>query len=337
MQNVFVVLDTMGYVNALIHASEAYTKKPFVAQESRVTGQYRLEDMGGQQVSRFETIEEDVEITVPPVTKLTRPRALLIVKALVDEYVSQTVRYRTPVSPVVNIAQALRDCAIPENADMLLAEDFLTNELVDTTVIELHRMLNTHIGSEVWRQWDVFDTPSMLALIGGQDYRIADWERTHGYSEDENECLTVDISTVANYIYQQLYTHIGEASRHIPLRPMLMDAIRRRYPRVVFGQDGPCTEEILLNMGVPSYEEFFQRFVDPVMKDFDLMFLRSNIKPFMPYRAELTQTFTVRFYHSELPQNEEASYFEELRQSIVRGDWIPERERRRLEEYERNN
>ncbi len=337
MQNTFIVLDTQGFMNALIHASEYYARRPIVARECRVTGQYRQMDVGGRLATRWETSEEDVESVIPPITTLTRPRAMLVMKALIDECVSQSVRYRTPTSPIPNVAQALRDCAIPEDEDLLLAENFLSHELVDTTVIELHRMLGNHIGGQAWRQWDVFDTPSMLALIGGQDYRIAEWERQHGHSEADEDGLSVDISTVANYIHQQLARHIGEAAHHIPLRPMLMDAIRRRYPRVVFGQDGPCTEELLLGMGVPSYEEFFQRFVDPVMKDFDLMFLRSNLQPFMPYRAEMTQTFTVRFYHAELPQDEEASYFEDLRQSIVRGDWIPERDRRRLEEYERNH
>lgn len=337
MQNTFIVLDTQGLMNALIHASEDYIRRPIVAQECRVSGQYCQVDVGGRVARRWETTEEDIETVISPITKLTRPRAMLIMKALIDECISQTVRYRAPASPLAYIAQALRDCAIPEDTDLQLAEHFLSHDLVDTTVIELHRLLTTHIDNQTWRQWDVFDTPTMLALIGGQDYRIAEWERQHGQHDEDADGMSVDISTVANYIYQQLTRHIGDAARHIPLRPMLMDAIRRRYPRVVFGQDGPFTEELLLGLGVPSYEEFFQRFVDPVMKDFDLMFLRVNLKPFMPYRAEMTQTFTVRFYHAELPHDEEASYFEDLRQSIVRGDWIPERERRRLEEYERNN
>lgn len=334
-KNVFVVLDLTGPLNVLMRVSEHYAQHSHTVIDTRVIGEYQHVNVGYERVSQFKVREEDVEVTIPPITPLDRPRAMLIVRALVEEYLSQTLRYREPESATTVIAQALRDCAIPEAHDMYLAEDFLTHETIDSMLIDLHLQLGKHLNGEQWRQWEVFETSRMMALVGGQDYRIVEYHRQHGMEDRaEGEVLSVEINTVANYIHQQLCVRIGEAAKQIPLRPMLIDAITRRYPRIAFGLQ-QAAHEHAMRLGVMSYEAFFREFIDPVMKDFDLMFLRINIDPHRPYTAEITQGFTLRLYHAELPADEEARACEELRQSIERGDWIPERERRRLEAYER--
>lgn len=332
-KNTFVVLDITGLLSTIIRVSEHYAQQPHTLWDVRVTGEYQQVRVGCERVQRFKVVEEDVEITVPPITPLDRPRAMLVVWALINEFLSQSLRYREPEDPTNAIAQALRDCAIPEDHDLQLAVDFMTHESIDAMLIDLHLQLGQHVNGQQWRQWEVFETPRFMALVGGQDYRIVEYHRQHGLEDQyEGEAFAVNIQTVANYIHQQLTSIIGGASTQIPLRPMLVDAITRRYPRVDFGVQY-TTQEHAMFFGVDSYERFFQEFIDPVMKDFDLMFLRTNVNPHQCYTAEITPNFTLRFHHAEVTRDEETREYEELRQAFERGDWIPERDRRRLEEY----
>jgi hypothetical protein len=329
MEQSFIVLETTGYLNTLIEASHDCARETVTALKP-ITRQVFVD-------GKVEITYDDEEIPLEPIKPLSRPRAMKLLAALVEECVSQYVRYRMARSPLPAIAAALRDTVTPSGYDYVVAEHFLCMPEVDSMVIEMTRQIGFHVAEDTWRQWDIAATPYMIGLIGGQDYRIAEWERAHGVDPDENMKLTVDISAVVNYLHTQLTGHYGEVARKIPLRAVVMDAIHRRFPKVEFQPFEAVPFDLFASLGIESYELFYEKFIHEVMDAFGVTFLLTRIDRTIHYRAEITGNFTLVFYASERPKNEEALYFHELKQSIERGDWVPERERRRLDDYERTH
>jgi len=337
MSNQFIVLDIRTYVEALKAASKQYASAPLRMTHTR----QRLEEthalVGGYPNVVRRVIDEDHEVIVPPIDALDDQRAKLMVKALLEENMSQFLRYREFQSALPTIAQCLRDCAIPDDMDNALAEHFLGDDLVDEVNLEMQLQLSQYLQKNPWRQWELYTTPRIMALVGGQDYRIEEYHRIHGHDTQENECVTVDISTVANYVHQQLFAQLGDVACNIPLRPILIDAINQRYPEMSFSQTHPPVVAIMHELGVSGFWPFFEKVIVPVIKDLDVVFLQTKVDRHTPCQAEIADNFTLRVYYSEPDMEDDSRFYEDLRVSLERGDWVPERDRRRLEEYERTH
>ena len=334
--NSFITLDVSGYAKLLMRAVELYTHEVTMVTHACTQGHFQDIQVGpNQTVRRFVTFDEDVTYTIDPLVSLTYRRALDIITVFVDEYLSQTTRYRDPIDPLPQIASSLReDTAHPSKADIVMAERFLTDDLVDTVVVELHRMLAMYVGNETWRQWDVHTTNAMVALIGRQDYRIQEWEDINGvYDED----IVIDINTLGHYLYQKLEAlHPGSAN-HIPMALLLSDAITRRYPGVRFPYDTAQLPVFFQALNPHwSYEGFYNDIVRPLMSDFAVTCLRRFITADEEYKAEITPGLVVTFTPQPLSNNQRHAYYEDIAQSIARGDYVPERLRRELEDYQHN-
>lgn len=324
----FIVLDTASHINALIRASEYYAQPRQVMTATMVMDPVEKE-----------LVETDGEVTVEAIPKMTRARAMLILTAMYKEVLSSSLFYRSFDDQLDVVAMALRDCAVPEEIDRVVAEDYLGLDEVDNVQIEVQNSVTSYLGGKVWQQWDLIETPYLLALLGGQDYRIAQWERANGHDHrDDDMTLTVDVATVANYIKQQLILYRGETvAAQIPIAPIIADAIQRRYPLVEFSNHKTVPYEQIQTLLGTDYEHFYNTFIRQVIDAFRSYFLIANLDSSIPYRGEVTKTFNLVFCATKLPRNDEERYFHDLKQSIELGDWVPEAEHRRLNEYERRH
>lgn len=330
-QQSFIILETNGLINSLIRASEHYT-------QPRSLNVIRRETLIDPTTQARKISERDETITMEPIQKLDRKRASMILMALFNEALSQLLRYKTPISPVPTVAQALRNVAIIESDDISFAEDFLTREDVDALTIDIHKKIHDFVAGSEWRQWDLVETASIFALVGGEDYRIIEWEQHHGhYRDEEDYVLNVDVSNIQKYITTQLVKTYGTAARQIPVMAVIAEAIERWYPLVSFKQHSKTIPyEYIQHMGL-NYEEFYQNYVKQVIETFRVFFLLSRLNSGIPYTAEFAADGRMTFRAEERPKNDEDRYFHDLKISVERGDWIPESELRKLHEWERYN
>ncbi len=312
----FIVLDVNGYINALKHAVNVFNQ----------TG-LELKVVQGT---------EEVTVHLDPLPTLCTTRALRVLYALVEETVSQHVHYRLHSNPVPVIAQTLRDCAVPSDEDCMMTENFLCNETVDGVVLELTRQVSHHISGQPWRQWQVMSSSHMLALIGGKDFRVAEWERFHGHDyRSEDELLRVNITSTVNIIQYSIGYDLAIPIDNIPIHALVLDTLRSHCPEFVFKNDHTLYPSMLDGMGVSDYEAFYRKHLREPIESFVLMFLHSQLEPFENYDAELTDDFLLVVTRRSKTRSQEERLYRELRQSIDAGDWLPEREIRWMRQYER--
>jgi hypothetical protein len=322
----FIVLDVQGYINALITAVDIYNQ-----------GDRQIRFIDDHSDANNETI-----VTVDPLPRMDQSRAIRIIHALADENLSQHVHYRTHNSPIYEIAQALRDCAVPVADDILLTENFLCLDTVDGVVLELTRQLGYHISGYPWRQWQLMGTSRMVALIGGKDFRISEWERFHGneYTQDD-EFLRVNITSTVNVIHHSIGQALNLPADHIPVYQMVLDGLRRHCPDFVFQNDHGLYPKMIAAMGVSDYESFYQTFIREPLESFVMMFLHGHLERDNwqlrneQYNAEFTTDYQLVLTRRSRSATGDELRYRDIRQSVDAGDWLPERDIRWMEEYER--
>jgi hypothetical protein len=86
-----------------------------------------------------------------------------------------------------------------------------------------------------------------------------------------------------------------------------------------------------------DYETFYHQFVKEVFEAFQIYFFLARLDAGIAYQTKLKGTSTLVFCAQQPPRDTEERYFHDLKQSLERGDWVPESERRRLAEWERDN
>lgn len=311
MKHTFVVLETRGYVETLLRTTKA------------------LQQSLGR--SRRSTKKQ----VVVPI--LTRDEAIKIIWTLVDECLAQYVNYRKPNNQTAELAAILTRKDRVDSKDIALTEDFLCMEPVDNMIIDLMWQVGHHVSSNRWRQWDLHAIGDLIVLIGGQDYRIAEWERLTDYhtSVDENLHVQIDVATLANYIQQTLVRHLGEAGYGVPVKPFILDAVARQYPNTQLGESLVIPSDALARAGLGGYEAFWSEHLRDALQVFLSTCVHTRIDSALPYRVTITDTYLLEFRAMERPKTERDRLYWELRESLERGDWLPERDRRFMEEYER--
>lgn len=331
MQQVFIVLDTRDHVRRLIEASKYFTK------EVNVT--YSSVSRVGVKEGQYEFVGDDVEATCAPIKLLDKSRALFILNGLYTEALTAIVPYHRTKSSIDTVAIGLRDCAVPDKIDYAMAEEFLSLDEVDQVVLDIELEMNNLIKDNKWQQWNIVETPYMLGVIGGEDYRIVEWTRHFGHVSSANDReVTVDIATIARYIQAQFIERNPELGAKIALKPIIADAIMRRYPLVEFDTIGTIKTDVIAEVTGNEYEVIYSQFIKPVFDVFNLTYLLKRIDTSLSYTADITTDMKLVFETKEQPRDPDELYFEmvELKQSIERGDWVPERERRQLADYERS-
>jgi len=324
----FTVLDVRGYVNGLIAATHQYTVNPMVV------------NLTTTHVHPTTGVATDVEErrVLDPLPPLNQPRAMMILTALTEEIISQMSFYKLRYDPLPAIAQALLDKAVPEDNDYIIAEEFICNDAVDTVLIELSRQVGFYINAQTWRQWEVASTHQLMGLIGGKDFRVAEWELYHGagYRKD-NEALRVNLLPTKDYIQSTLNHALNTPYGQLPMHGVVVDALSRHNTHHRF-EKAPMLPLIeLKHLGFAQYSEFYHRFVSEPIDSFILLFLQNRLDPNQSYVLELTVDFQLIATQRDHTPNEEQRHYRELRANVDAGDWVPEREIRWMNSYEKTH
>lgn len=326
-----VVLDINPIVAGLIDASNYYTiPRTLICSE---------EYIDTTPTSKTIINVRDVAIQSQPIIPLSFKRAFSIALALVNEMVGQYVQYRMPISSLDTIAIALteNDTLVPDRVQMTLAEDFLCLDSVDSLVIDLQQTISTYILPNTWRQWDVINTTNVIALLGGEDHRIAEWKRQNPQWEytDENTKLVIDIATLTNYLANVIKSINPQAFGYILPTSLVMDALQRYYPHLNNRHNTQMLYEAVPKFLNMSNDEFYHCYTRQLIKAFMDTHIRVYTDRRSFYKVDVTPSQQLVFTLEPLPTSMKDRYYWDIKQAIENGDWVPEIDRRNLQAYER--
>lgn len=336
MQQTFFVLETAHHFRRLIRASKDYEHQPHRVILSRPIKETRTVTIGNKEYHQTVSTDEDYVTEVEPFQVLTPYKTAMVLRCLVDEAVSQLTRYQVRKEQITPIARILFNTPAPTEAEKIVTENFIQHVDVDETNIDLYNELIDFVGIEPWREWEVHQHGAMIALIGGQDYRISYYESQFGTEDDGDEIgVRIDISAVASHIHQRMVTHYGaEVVNVIPIAKLVADGITRQWPLVSFPGTMPAPTQFLHSIGA-DYETLYRKVASEALEVLAMTGLVTKIQPGRAYIAEITANYTLVLYSTEQDRDVEDQYYRHLRECMDRGDHIPERERRELEDYER--
>lgn len=314
--NTFVMLDVMGHAYALMECASIFSQMP--------------------KRKRVETVHGEKWVNLPPSYAIDVIGARRMVSALLNAQLTALTPYNEAQDALPEIARVLTRHEHVGEDDVLVAEQFLTEERVDNLVLDLTGLLDKHVLGAPWRQWDVVDRYNCYGLVGGKDYRAVMYEqglRLAPISHDKQ--LVVDLRHCIGFIQEQMRRVFGSQAQYdMTSRPLVAYGIHLHLPNISMlvrqelplsllqswrTNSGPLTFEQVYNMTAASTMEF-------ICKDLKLRLDKTKL-----YSADVTDANDLVVYPKENPEWREQQEIEDIRQSIERGDWVCESDRRRLD------
>lgn len=333
MSQTFIVLDVRGYAGQLVHFSEEFC----------AVMNPRLDGMINPRAQRYRSL-----LRYTPLTPFTIRRAYGFMAVQVRELIEAWVTYTQPTDNYQEFGRLLfsNDALLITPAHQQLIDYFNKTPAVSKVLSDLNRQLMPHFGDNRWQEWSVYQHGEFLAIAGGRDYRVVEWERLTGYNQG-SQC-EISLCNMVVYIQTQLTERFGDAVRFLDLCPIIMDAIRRRFPRIsfekfqiadreinyVFEQNPSINYDTLFRLGIHSYEQFYEQFIGPVFDAFAALNLVARLDSTVHYEGSLdgyyNLTLTPLHTASVTPTQLEIA---ELAESLMRGDWLPPKDRKLAEDY----
>lgn len=300
-------------------------------------------------------------------------RAMQFLLAVAEEWVVSRVNYRRAKTNFYHYAGILTDIPEDELRDLkanglgledttqldeyikTFVDDFFCLEQVDTTVLELQLQMSPHFKDGEWLQWDVAIQDNILVLVRGQDYRISAWEAEHGYEHADlhksefslkpllryaaelyvrhhSRPLQIDGATV-NPFFELVLFQITELQPNCNLDQFNFDAVNLTALRDHY--QASLTPEYLSNLRdvVRIWVNQHLKFrLSPEREYLIESTPQSPVSGAITFRAvdEWTPTSTSL---AEKQRYRELKEMAEIQVALNNGDWVPPRERRRLEDY----
>lgn len=336
MSHLFVVLDVRGLALELGRINKAFVEHH---------NQYPLE-IEGISANRMASI-----MKYTPLVSMNEAQATQYVKILVQDTVESSVAYKKPSQKLRALASLM--FGIPLDAvdyvHEVYAREFDEVEEVAQVFMDLITQVGNHIGDNVWVEWDVHANYNMIALIRGRDFRITEYERLTNTRPDRYHLVEIDLSNMVGYVKQALLDALGPRAGFVNLSPIMQDAFMRQYPRMAFDNDLPkllkdarydfggeqsINYELLAELGIHNYDEFYNHFISQVFDFMNVTRLTTRLDKRVDYVATLGKDWIITVDErldskAKLPLTE----VEELALSYINGDRLPEHERRIAEAY----
>lgn len=358
MDQKFVVLETNCYLKELMEASRQYSQE----ENTRQPG-------NADYVREYHGV-----LAETPLYPFTLESARKYIECLVYQQVQYRLAYNAQhFDTDIAMAQVLFGNALQRitPAHVAMSKLFAALDVVDRIYFELDRQIQAIIpaGCEgMWLEWEVVSHNGVIALYGGRDYRIVEWERMTGNTPDPASLVEVDLTPIMNHIRSRVTKAYGmidinhqgmvkkiEAGRFLKnLRPIMADAIRRTWPRITFeGQVvglfgeaaaiwddlGDIDYDLLYVLGISDYEMFYKHFVKEAMGAFGMLHITNRLDETSHYRASISKENLLTIHYKDEPQSvSPQAKLEALAASYTNGDYLCEEDRRLAEAFimERN-
>lgn len=336
MSHLFVVLDVRGLALELGRINKAFVEHHNL---------HPLE-IEGISANRMASI-----MKYTPLVPMNEAQATQFVKVLVQDTVESSVAYKKPSAKIRHLAGLMFNLPLDavDYVHEQYASEFYEVEEVCQVFMDLIRQVGDHIGDNVWVEWDVHANYNMIALIRGRDFRITEYERLTNTRPDRYHLVELDLSNLASYVKQALLDALGPRAGFVNLSPILQDAFMRKYPRMSFdnelpsmlkdarydfGGENSINYQLLEQLGITNYEEFYNHFVSQVFDFMSVTRLTARLDKRVDYTASLGKDWIIAI-DERLDSKDKTplSELEELAMSHLAGDRLPERERRLAEAF----
>lgn len=358
MDQKFVVLETNCYLKELMEVSQQYSQE----ENTRQPGD-------AEYVRQYHGV-----LAETPLYPLTLEAARKYIECLVYQLVQYRLAYNNQqFDTEVAMAQVLFGNVLQRvtPAHVAMSKFFSSLDAVDKIFFELDRQINSIIpaGSDgMWLEWEIVAHNGVIALYGGRDYRITEWERMTGNVPDPASLVEIDLTPIMNHIRSRVTKAYGmininvkgtvmsvEAGRFLKdLKPIIADGIRRTWPRITFeGQVvgllgeaavvwddlGEVNYDLLSALGITDYEMFYKHFVKEAMGAFGMLHIANRLDETSHYRASISKENLLTIHYKDEPQSvSPQAKLEALAASYSNGDYLCEEDRRLAEAFimERN-
>ncbi|MFO5854485.1 hypothetical protein, partial [Klebsiella pneumoniae] len=127
--------------------------------------------------------------------KLSKDVAQQFLHLMVENIVESLGSYKTAKDQYTNLkmAAAIFNCAVTDVDSNKVAwvENLMKLPYLETIYLDIYKQVAKYIDSGTWIQWDVVKAGSVITLISGKDYRIAEYDRVHGIDNgDDHEVVS---------------------------------------------------------------------------------------------------------------------------------------------------
>ncbi|WPJ69181.1 hypothetical protein PAZH1_58 [Pseudomonas phage PA_ZH1] len=158
-------------------------------------------DLLGQMIASA-SIDEAIGV------KLSKDVAQQFLHLMVENIVESLVSYKTAKDQYTNLkmAAAIFNCAVTDvdSNKATWVENLMKLPYLETIYLDIYKQVAKYIDSGTWIQWDVVKAGSVITLISGKDYRIAEYDRVHGIDNgDDHAVVSLNLLNPLNYLFSE--------------------------------------------------------------------------------------------------------------------------------------
>lgn len=351
MGNKYIAVDVLQYAKQLVDVSKNY----FDHHQRNMFDDFPL------------FVKEQIVFAGFKPMTLNEAKEFLV--SMVTDLVNARVMYPTEKRDKNEFAKALFSNPSPDlnKVTERVMKDFLKVDEVTSINIDMYNLVTKHVEHNTWDQWTVMAVGNCVSLLSGRDYRVVEWEVLTGWRGEDHHFLEIDLSNVITYLKDAVNRSLGvcpvihpdkpgevfqvKPGNVIDFKPMIKDVLEDLYPRISFSDSLHLTssevrhtfrpEEINLTRlamyGIHNYTKFRDHFIKPAIESFGFVHLTRRLDNSDQYIATLDNwnMLTIDYADSSQwrkPKNEQTE-LESLAESLIAGDWLPEKDRIRAERF----
>lgn len=140
--------------------------------------------------------------------KLSKDAAQQFLHLMIENIVESLVSYKTPKDQYTNLkmAAAIFNCNVTDvdSNKVTWVENLMKLPYLETIYLDLYKQVSTYVSNGTWIQWDVVKAGSVITLISGNDYRIAEYDRIHGVDNgDDHAVVSLNLLNPLNYLFSE--------------------------------------------------------------------------------------------------------------------------------------
>lgn len=300
-----------------------------------------------------------------PLLKLNMKSATTLVHSLIKYNVSTFLAYETTeLDEDVFIACLLGE-AVPVTEDVrTLIDDILTIVAIDDIQVDINLQLSNFLEINTWNIVDIMDFETSISIVVDEDLRIREWKQMKGILEPNAGVVDIDLTPVVSYLKNTFNRRYGEWQVTINNQPMVIgigtaidfkelitDYLCIRFPFLrKTGQIGPAERLEFKGNTIAAMKVVSN---DPENRQRVAIELIRNTVESYGVCHRLNRLDDTAIHHIYIDDSNRLSItlegdsgsmlgseeqrFKELGEALIRGDYLPAKEREEAERYLQEN
>lgn len=300
-----------------------------------------------------------------PLLKLNVKSATVLVHSLIKYNVSTFLAYETTELDVEVIASCLFGETVPLSDDVKdIIDDILTTEAIDALQVDINLQLSNCLETNTWNIVDVLDLDTSLSIVISEDLRIREWKQMKGILEPGAGIVDIDLTPVVTYLkntFNRRYGTFQVASNNqqvevgvgtvINFRDLITDYLCIRFPFLrKTGQIGPADTMEFKGVTAAAMKvvtkdpEHRQRIASEIIRNtvesYGVCHRLNRLDDTAVHHVYIDDnnrlSITLEGESGSILGNEEQR-LKELGEALIRGDYLPVKEREEAERYVQEN